>query len=88
MEQITLNDALALIDSNSWPHFYIHCRMLTWDCLYKWNHYFSRAKEDNPKITVSEFIEKTNNYGSFFLTVRNNIEMEMYQLIDDNGEPL
>jgi hypothetical protein len=92
--QITLSDALLLIDSDECNKFDIHYRYLEGDANYyvKGNIYYSDAIEDKPELTVEKFIEQADNYGSFWLSVwsgEDNEEFKMLQVVDDKTfEPL
>jgi hypothetical protein len=92
--QITLSDALLLIDSNECNKFDIHYRILIGGANYyvKGNIYYSDVIEDNPDLTVEKFIEKADNYGSFWLSIwsgQDNEKYRMFQIVDNiTFEPL
>jgi hypothetical protein len=93
-KQITLSDALLLIDSDECNKFDIHYRYLEGDANYyvKGNIYYSDAIEDNLELTVEKFIEQADNYGSFWLSIwfgEDNEEFKMLQIVDNETfEPL
>jgi len=93
-KQITLSNALKLIDSDICNSFDIHYCCLKGDANFyvKGNIYYSDAIEYNPELTVEKFIEQADNYGSFFLSIwsgKYNEVYNVYQIVDnDTFEPL
>jgi len=93
-KQITLQDALILVDSNEVSKFDIHYRHLAGDANYyvKENIYYSDCLEENPDKTIEDFISNADNYGSFWLSVwfgADNENYNMFQIVDnENFEPL
>jgi len=93
-KQITYSDALLLIDSDECRKFDIHYRYLEGDANYyvKGNIYYTDALEDDAELTVEKFISQADNYGSFWLSIWNGDDLELYkmlQIVDDKTfEPL
>ena len=82
--QMKLSDALKLIEALPGDSYFdIHCRMI--DSQGKYNAYYSDALADSPELTIPEFIEQTDNYGSFWLSIKGG---NFIQLVDDKGEVL
>lgn len=83
--QLTIVEAKELINSEKCKAFDIYCRMI--DKRGKWNEHLSNSDK-----SIDDFIRETDNYGSFWLqlsTVQNQGCFDkLYQLIDENGEPL
>lgn len=92
-KQITLSDALVLIDSEKVSKFDIHYRYLQGDAnnYVKGNIYYSDCLDDDADLTVEKFIEQADNYGSFWLSVwgKTDEDFRMLQIVhDETFEPL
>jgi hypothetical protein len=88
--QITLPDALKLIDSDDCHRFDIHYRYLEGNV--KGNIYYGDCSDEDPNLTVERWIKEADSYGSFWLSVwydKINKKTGLFQIVDDTTfEPL
>lgn len=89
VRQITLSNALKLIDSDECIYFDINYTYLSGDgnFQHKETINFGDALDDDPDLTIEKFIEQADNYGSFWLYVWS-AEQDLkvctrYQIVDD-----
>lgn len=89
--QITLSDALQLIDSDDCKQFDIHYRYQGQGNI-RGNIHYCDHLDDNPDATVEKWIKEADNHGSFWLSVwydNINEKWKMFQIVDDKTfEPL
>ncbi len=86
--QITLSNAIALIDSDDVLAFDIHYTECC-DDGQKNSIYYSDCLDDDEDLTVEEFIEQADNYGSFWLRISDKNTSKTFQIVSDKTfEPL
>lgn len=88
IKQITLKQAIRLIDSSS-ETYSLHTVIIDGNGnkmpVYSGEHLMA-----SPVNTIESFVKVTDNYGSFWLKFYGEMDLVVakYQLIDKNGEPI
>jgi hypothetical protein len=87
-DQITLKEAIRLIDSSS-ETYSLHTVVID-DYGNKMPIYSYDYLMESPVNTIESFVKETNNYGSFWLEFYGEMDsvVAKYQIVDENGEPV
>lgn len=86
--QITRSGVATMIDSDECTAFDIHYKILVGGRI-KETVYYSDQIENNQTLTLEEFIDEAEKYGSFWLAVVYNNRQMRFQIVDDETfEPI
>ncbi len=87
-DQITLKEAIKLIDSSS-ETYSLHTVIID-DNGNKMPVYSGDYLSESPVNTIESFVKETDNYGSFWLKFYGEMDLVVakYQIVDENGEPV